>query len=287
MFHNVYDTDAHFKIDPVTRAVKNDSSGKIAMIQNDHNSERFTFEIPRLVDGHDMSLCNQVEVHFINIDSADKNKTNTGVYPVVDLQISPESEDIVICSWLISKNATKYAGTLNFLLKFKCVGEDEIAYKWQSARYDGIPIYPSIDNGEDSFNEYAAILLKQWEDRLTALEEANFVKTVNGQTPDENGNVEIKTSGCDVLFIDFFMDDVGEIHEVEGNMSPADVIQFISHNTEKLIVARLTDEGNHYKFMPLVRYNFVDARFIGGSGDYSAYSIYVNMNMTHFEYSEV
>ena len=70
--HSVYDGDTHFKIDPVTRQIEN-TSGKVILMQNDHNSERFTFEIPRTIDGHDMSQCNAVEVHYINIDAKDKS----------------------------------------------------------------------------------------------------------------------------------------------------------------------------------------------------------------------
>ena len=84
--HPVYDTDLHLIIDPSNRSIKNES-GKTVLMQNDHNSERFTFEIPRYVDGHDMSLCNVVEVHYNNIDSSDKSVQNAGIYPVLDLQV--------------------------------------------------------------------------------------------------------------------------------------------------------------------------------------------------------
>ena len=95
--HKVYDTDIHFKIDAVTRAVKNVSETKVMIVQHDHNSERFTFEIPRYVDGHDMSTCNVVQIHYINTDSANTNGNHSGIYVVDDLQISPEDENVVIC----------------------------------------------------------------------------------------------------------------------------------------------------------------------------------------------
>lgn len=62
--HSVYDTDPHFAIDPITRAITNQSTTKTQLMQYDHNSERFTFEIPRLVDGHDMKLCDKIEIHY-------------------------------------------------------------------------------------------------------------------------------------------------------------------------------------------------------------------------------
>lgn len=157
--HSVYDNDTHFKIDPVTRQIANES-GKVVLMQNDHNSERFTFEIPRYIDGHDMSVCNKVEVHFINL-KADKTEKNADVYPVEDLQISPDSEDVVICSWLISQNATKYAGSLNFVLRYACLTGDVIDYQWYTDIHKGISVSESISNTETVATEYSDVL-EEW-----------------------------------------------------------------------------------------------------------------------------
>lgn len=164
--HTVYDTDAHFKIDPITHMIKNESSNKNVLIQHDHNSERFTFEIPRMVDGHDMSKCDVVQIHYINIDSQDKNNTSKDAHDVDDLQISPDGDDVVICSWLIDGNATKYAGSLNFLVKFKCIGDDGSAcYVWNTAIFSGIFVSPGIDNGEAITEDYSDVL-EQWRKEL-------------------------------------------------------------------------------------------------------------------------
>lgn len=164
--HSVHDTDAHLKINAITRVITNASSGKTVLIQCDHNSERFTFEVPRIVDGHDLSKCNVAQIHYINIDSANKENTSTGVYEADDLQISPDSNDVVILSWLISGNATKYAGSLNFLVKFKCVDDSgEVVYIWNTAIYTGISVSSGIDNGEDVVEEYADVL-ERWRQEL-------------------------------------------------------------------------------------------------------------------------
>lgn len=164
--HSVYDTDAHFKIDPITHMIKNDSSNKNVLIQHDHNSERFTFEIPRMIDGHDMSKCDVVQIHYINIDSQDKNNTSKDAHDVDDLQISPDGDDVVICSWLIDGKATKYAGSLNFLVKFKCIGDDGSAcYVWNTAIFTGIFVSPGIDNGEAITEDYSDVL-EQWRKEL-------------------------------------------------------------------------------------------------------------------------
>lgn len=168
--HSVYDTDAHFKIDGVTRAVKNDSATKTVLVQNDHNSERFTFELPRYVDGHDMSLCNVVQIHYINIASVDKSKNYPGVYEVDDLQVSPDDEEVVILSWLISRNATQYVGNLSFAIHFACTsGEDD--YAWNTAKHTNIYVTEGIYNGEVIEDEYADIL-NQWSAKLADLEDS-------------------------------------------------------------------------------------------------------------------
>ena len=111
--HDVYDTDRQFSIDIVSRTIKNNSTSKTTLMQYDHNSERFSFEMPRYIEGHDMLECDGVEVHYVN-------GANGGIYKVQDLQVHQDDETKVVCSWLISQNATKIVGTLDFLLRFYC-----------------------------------------------------------------------------------------------------------------------------------------------------------------------
>ena len=158
--HSVYDTDSHFSINPITRALRNEASSKTHLIQHDHNSERFTFEIPRFVEGHDMSLCNKIRVHYINIDSKTKEQ-KTGVYKVKDMQISPEGDDVVICSWLISRNATQLVGSLNFLIRFSCVTDGVVDYAWNTATYSGISVSDGINADETMEQDYLDVI-EQW-----------------------------------------------------------------------------------------------------------------------------
>ena len=144
--HAIIDSDRYFTINPTTRVISN-PSGKITIIQYDHNSERFTFGIPRYVDGHDMSLCNEVTVHYNNIGSSGKSQDS---YEVTDLAVSPDDENLVICSWLISNTATRYAGQLNFLVRYACTTEDNIDYAWSTAIYSGISISNGIYHGTDT-----------------------------------------------------------------------------------------------------------------------------------------
>ena len=191
--HSVIDNDLHFSIDTLTREIHNGSK-KVKLIQGDHASEIFTFEIPRYVDGHDMSLCNKIAVHYINVGTTGNNPD---VYIVTDVAIN-ESEDKVTFSWTIYRTATKYAGTLNFLIKFSCIDEDgTITYQWNTDIFKGITVSSGIDNEGTIVEEYYDILEK-WKNEI--LTKAGTVKSVNGVEPDNNGNVTIDVPEDFVLF---------------------------------------------------------------------------------------
>lgn len=162
--HSVYDTDLHFSINPKTRAIMNESKGKTVLIQGDHNSERCTFELPRLIDGHDMAKCNVVQVHYNNIDAITK-ASSRDVYEVDDLQVSPKDDNIVICSWLISRNATRYAGALGFVLRFACSSTGEIDYAWHTAVCSAISVSTGMDNTGIVVEEFSDVL-EQWREQI-------------------------------------------------------------------------------------------------------------------------
>lgn len=162
--HSVYDTDAHFTIDPISREIRNEASTKTTVVQYDHNSERFTFDLPRYVDGHDMSICNKVEVHYLNIDSTTKQKAS-GVYTVEDMQVSPDDENVVVCSWLISSGATKYAGVLSFLVRFCCLNGNVIEYAWNTAVFSDIYVTTGLNASDTVLEDYVDII-EQWKDSV-------------------------------------------------------------------------------------------------------------------------
>lgn len=163
--HTVRDSDAHFPIDPVSRKIRTESSRKNTVIQFDHNSERFTFLIPRYIENHDMSICNNVEIHYLNIDAKTKAEKR-GVYVVDDLAVAPDDSSMVLCSWLISSNATQLIGTLNFVVRFECKENGVITYSWNTA-IATVAVSPGIDGGEFVAAEYADILAK-WKEELFA-----------------------------------------------------------------------------------------------------------------------
>lgn len=175
--HVVADSDKHFKIDPLSRKITNESY-KIRIVQGDHNSERFTFEIPRVIEGHDMSLCNSVQVHYLNIQPSTRTttgKSSAGLYGVEDLTISPEDENILLFSWLISGNATKYNGVLSFIIKFTCTDTDgTVEYAFNTATFSDIEVIESIDNTGAIQPEKYVDIIAQWEASLSKIQRASI-----------------------------------------------------------------------------------------------------------------
>ena len=83
--HSVKDDDNYFVINKDTMIISTESTSKTLM-QHDHNSECYTFEIPRYVESHDMMECTNIEIHYIGINS-NTRETNTGIYECNDLSI--------------------------------------------------------------------------------------------------------------------------------------------------------------------------------------------------------
>lgn len=159
MNHSVIDSDTRFVINTITRQLKTDSR-KATVIQHDHNSERFTFELPRTVEGHDMSLCNLVEVHYLNTDTKTKQEYK-GVYVCDDLHIDGDN---VVCSWLISHQATRLVGKLAFVVRYCCTEADVVQYAWNTA-VTVVDVSTGINAAEFVATEYADIL-EQWKAEL-------------------------------------------------------------------------------------------------------------------------
>ena len=66
--HQVADLDAYFVISSTNREITTTST-KLELIQDDRKSEYITFEFPRFIDGHDMSLSDCVKIHYINTEN--------------------------------------------------------------------------------------------------------------------------------------------------------------------------------------------------------------------------
>lgn len=173
MKHLIADTGERFVISPNSKGIVRPSGQVLNLVQFDHNSERITFEIPRYVDSHDMSKCNRVEVHYLNTD-IDTQITNEGLYEVDDLQIDIDDDTKVVCTWLISQNATQLKGALSFLLSFKCVQDNgTIDYVWNTAVYTDASVVGGINVSDVVVDQYADVL-QQWYVKLFEMEGGNI-----------------------------------------------------------------------------------------------------------------
>lgn len=190
--HSVYDTDKHFVIDPITRNISTESN-KLVLTRYDHNSERFTFEIPRYIEGHDMFECNQIEIHADNIGKIN-SECNSDVYTVDDKQLSPDDANIVIFSWLISRAFTQIVGKLSFSIDFACIAEDGVEeYSWGTNNFDKVSINNRIHNTQkviEEHSDFVGII----QGRYDELAKRSATKEEVGQLSEEienkeNGNI--------------------------------------------------------------------------------------------------
>lgn len=164
----IVDADEHFTIDTVTREISNGSNKKLTLMQYDNNSERYSFDIDRIIDGHDLMDCNRVQIHYINIGSNKEKHPNS--YTVDDVQVNSSDTNKVTFTWLISQNATMLSGILSFLVSFECINGDNILYRWSSAIYKAIQISAGMDNNNATFELYSDELLA-WQNSM----EKNFL----------------------------------------------------------------------------------------------------------------
>ena len=175
--HDVHDTGKRFEINGISRFIKETSETKLVLVQGDHKSEVVTFEMPRFIDGHDMLLCNKIRVHYINIDTKTSD-SSADIYEVTDLKLCEDcgEEETLLFTWTIEAPATKYFGSLSFLVKFECTEGDNILYQWNTARYVNVNVLNGIDNSEAFVDKYSNVL-EEWYNELTkgadSIEELN------------------------------------------------------------------------------------------------------------------
>lgn len=166
--HNIIDSDARYVIDPISKSIIDDGTKRKTIVQHDHKSERLTFELSKLVEGFDMTTANVVEIHFLNIETSEKK--NPGVYEVKDLAVDPADDSVVVFSWLVEKDSTMLAGTLNFSIRFACIDDDgTVDYDWHTVPYKKTVVADGINN-EDFIPEEYPDVVKKWEARIGAIE---------------------------------------------------------------------------------------------------------------------
>lgn len=233
--HSIYDTDKHFLIDPSTRSITA-LSDKLTLIQYDHNCERYTFEIPRIIEGHDMSDCDSVEIHFDNI-SKDRKTTNHDFYTVVDLKVSEEDSSIVIFSWLISEAATQLVGKLRFSIHFECFNDDGTrTYGLNTAYFDKVTINNGVSNTENLIVEHSdfvsrmELLAEQNKETIEGFAE-NYEQNIHYEQTVQEVNATLKPLADTLSYMTYRKRDL--VSSVDGETNP---FLRIDEDTRKLII---------------------------------------------------
>lgn len=165
--HSTSDNDLYFVVDAESRSINYMGEKPPIIAHMDHNSEYFTFELPRYIEGHDMLLCNEIQIHYINISSDNSISRNTGIYKVTDLMLDPddETESTLLCSWLISQNATLLVGSISFALRFACTSGAKVDYAWNTGAFSGVTIVSTVDNSNIIIDQHADII-QTWYNEL-------------------------------------------------------------------------------------------------------------------------
>jgi hypothetical protein len=225
--HSVYDNDTHFVIDPAANMAITTEAGVKALKQGDHAAERFSFKMPRYIEGHDMSLCNKVEAHYNNVkyDSTTRETTTIKSFDEVDDFGVSANEDEVEWSWLIKGDATQQDGTLAFCFRFACMNGDVIEYQKFTDTFGGVPVGASIFNTESVAKEYADIL-ETWRQEIIAQ------CGTGGSVSDEQIAAAVEAymiknpveGGTDVWF--------GSVAQYEAATIPAQTLCFITDSDE-------------------------------------------------------
>lgn len=162
-------------IDSRTRTIFVPSEIVVGAVQSDKNAERIKFSCPKIVgDNLDLSKFS-IRINFENVSSVDPDISIKDQYICEDASIS---EDNIIFSWVIGKNAARYMGTIRFIVcAVKTDSDSNISIEWnttvaQIPVLEGIEVdQPSLDeNNKDIINQLLAIT-------KTASDEA--VKNVN------------------------------------------------------------------------------------------------------------
>ena len=164
--HSVVDADRPFIINPITKEITAGSTN-LTLAQHSKNSDRLTFSIPdTIIEGHDMSKCNSVKIHFQNVCQK-SGQVSTGIYSVTDLAVA---DGRVTLSWLIGAEATLYAGGLSFSIHFGCTAEDgTVVYNFPTLTYSKITVGATIWNSDTIAREYPDIIAEV-DARIAALE---------------------------------------------------------------------------------------------------------------------
>lgn len=195
-------------INPITRTIapKYRNQKAVYVAKGDHNSVLINFEMPRYVDGFDMSAeGNIIHIHYANISydktrtlddalwakkSYDDEKVSRGFSDAVNVEVEGDN---IIFSWLVPNTATRYAGVVSIGITFERYdtvdGKAQEVYSWSTAPYGKTIVWDSLDNTtEVTEREY---------DYLVETCNAIVSKTVGGMIDDIKEYYDVILAGAE------------------------------------------------------------------------------------------
>lgn len=168
--HEVTDQDRCFYIDPAKDMAVTCEGTVKGLKRGDHGAEVYRFRMPQVIEGHDMSLCNKVEIHYNNIhkDPSTREITvNKSFAEAEGFGADQEDGDTVTWTWKPTGDATQLDGKLAFCVRFACLEGETITYQKFSGIFDAIPVGDTIHNTEEMAKEYADVL-ESWRQEIMA-----------------------------------------------------------------------------------------------------------------------
>lgn len=160
------DITTRLSINPITRTIspKYRTSKGVYVAKGDHNSVLIVFEVPKIVDGHDMSS-DIIHIHYANMDEEDKTKYSKGVSEVAEAYKYEEEETgMLVFGWLIPNTATRYAGVVSIGVTFERYENDgeEVheVFSWSTAPYGKTIVWDSMDNDAEAVDRDFDYLVK-------------------------------------------------------------------------------------------------------------------------------
>lgn len=147
---------------------------KSIAVQYDNNVETVTFDCPRYWDEHDFSTMNI----YINYRCPDGHR---GRYPVKNLYVDDENNEIIHFDWTISNDVTMVSGKLSFLVCAKNTETDALPH-WNSRMNQDLTIEPGMEIYDEGTVKQNPELIESMLTRLDNLETANKLVLIDQGT---------------------------------------------------------------------------------------------------------
>lgn len=162
-------------IDAKTRGIFVPSTIVVGGVQSDKNAERIKFSCPKIVgDNLDLSKFS-VRINFENVSSVDFNVSIKDQYICDDVAVDGEN---VTFSWLIGRNATRYMGTIRFIVcAVKTDSDSNISVEWNTAIAE-VPVLEGIEIDQPQIGQEEKDVINQLLE-LTKNTSAEAVQNVN------------------------------------------------------------------------------------------------------------